>query len=67
MVEEEERRRRKQGTEESWLEPEKLPTEEEKKRMFAMAVVAGVMGAMDRRIPDSGQRGNKGHHGQLFD
>ena len=58
VVEEEESRRRKrrrgddeqQGEEESWLEPDRCPSEEERKTMLAMAVVAGVMGAMDNHI-----------------
>ena len=40
-------RRRGAGATSSWLQPERLPTEDEKTRMFAMAVVAGVMGVMD--------------------
>ena len=60
MVEEERRRRKRrrgedeqQREEESWLEPHRVPTDEEKKRMFSMAVVAGVMGAMDNRPSQS--------------
>ena len=62
------RRRRRTG-EESWLRPERLPTEEEEKSMFAMAVIAGVMGVMDnhcyrfngqtRRQADGGSIGNQ--------
>ena len=63
------RRRRGAGAASSWLPPERLPTEDEKSRMFAMAVVAGVMGAMSnhcyrfeqqtRRQNDGGSIGNQ--------
>ena len=57
------------GAPSSWLRPEREPTEEEKSRMFAMAVVAGVMGAMNnhcyrfeqktRKQKDGGSIGNQ--------
>lgn len=31
----------------SWLPPERAPSEEEKTKMFAMAIIAGVMGVMN--------------------
>ena len=62
-------RRRKKAAVESWLQPERVPTEEERKRMFTMAVIAGVMGVMDnhcyrfngqtRRQADGGSIGNQ--------
>ena len=67
--EEARRRTRSDAGGESWLPPERLPNEEEKKRMFAMAVIAGVMGVMDnhcyrfngqtRRQADGGSIGNQ--------
>ena len=54
--------------EKSWLRPEQMPTEEEKQKMWAAAVVAGVLGAMNnhtyrfnqqtRRQLDGGSIGN---------
>ena len=62
-------KRRKKAAVESWLQPERVPTEEERKRMFTMAVIAGVMGVMDnhcyrfngqtRRQADGGSIGNQ--------
>ena len=63
------RGRRGAGAPSSWLQPEREPTEDEKTKMFAMAVVAGVMGAMNnhcyrfeqqtRRQNDGGSIGNQ--------
>ena len=36
--------------EESWLEPERLPTDHEKKKVHAMAVIAGAISCMDNHI-----------------
>ena len=62
-------RRRRRVAVESWLPPRRQPTEEEKKSMFTMAVIAGVMGVMDnhcyrfngqtRRQADGGSIGNQ--------
>ena len=62
-------RGRRRAAVESWLPPQRLPTEEERKSMFSMAVIAGVMGVMDnhcyrfngqtRRQADGGSIGNQ--------
>ena len=62
-------RGRRRAAVESWLPPQRLPTEEERKSMFSMAVIAGVMGFMDnhcyrfngqtRRQADGGSIGNQ--------
>ena len=62
-------RRGRRGAEESWLPPQRLPTDDEKKGMFAMAVIAGVMGVMEnhcyrfnkqtRKQGDGGSIGNQ--------
>ena len=60
--------RKEDEEEQSWLRPLQLPTEEEKKRMWTAAVVAGVLGVMNnhtyrynqqtRRQKDGGSIGN---------
>ena len=64
---------REQVEEKSWLEPERQPTEDEKKMMLTLAVIAGVMGSMSNhcyRLPretrcqsDGGSIGDRGGGG----
>ena len=61
------RRRRGAGAPSSWLQPEREPTEDEKTNMFAMAVIAGVMGAMSNhcyRFEQQTRKQNDGVHFQ---